>query len=504
MTVTSISNAGHFGETRSPKLSDAAQPPVSSTVPLVMDLDGTLTPTDTLVESVIQLVKRGPLTLLRLPLWLLRGRAALKAQVAERTTFSAETLPFRQELVDYARAEKAKGRAVLLATAAHRTIAERVAAKLGIFDAVLASDAGSNLKGTTKLDAIRERCPEGFVYAGDSSADLPIWKQADAAILVGVSARVARAVRRAVQVEREFPAAAPSPRIWLRAMRVHQWAKNLLLLVPLLTGFAFLDAHRVSTICLAFAAFSLMASATYMVNDLWDLDSDRAHPRKRHRPFASASIGLVHGIGAAALMLLVALGLAASISAPFLLMLCLYLVLTSAYSWVLKRYVLIDVLMLSILYTLRILAGSVAVAVTTSSWLLAFSVFLFLSLALVKRCSELVSLDQLGVKSAHGRDYRVSDLMVLWPLGCGASLSAVVVFGLFIAAPETQNRYASPVLLWLAAVGLIYWIARLWIKTSRGEMHDDPLVFAVRDFGSRVTILFMLGAMLAAHFIRLG
>jgi 4-hydroxybenzoate polyprenyltransferase/phosphoserine phosphatase len=506
MTITLLSNGGHLGETLSDDKSDMAPAPAPalSSLPLVLDLDGTLTPTDTLAESVIQLIKREPLALLRLPMWLLYGRATLKDQVAKRTSLSVETLPFRQALLDYARAEKAKGRRVLLATAAHRSIAERVAAKLEIFDEVLASGAGSNLKSKTKLDAIRAQCPDGFVYAGDSSADLPIWNQADGAILVGVSARVARAVRREVPVEREFPAIAPSLRTWLRAMRVHQWAKNLLLLVPLLTGFAFLDAHKVSTICLAFAAFSLAASATYLVNDLWDLDSDRAHPRKRHRPFASASLGIAQGAGTAAFMLLVALGLAASVSIPFLLMLCMYLVLTSAYSWVLKRYVLIDVLMLSILYTLRILAGSVAVGVTTSSWLLAFSVFLFLSLALVKRCSELMTLDQSGVKSAHGRDYEVSDLAVLWPLGCGASLSAVVVFGLFIAAPETQQKYASGDLLWLAAIGLIYWVARLWIKTSRGEMHDDPLVFAVRDFGSRVTILFMLGAMLAAYFLRLG
>ncbi len=287
-------------------------------------------------------------------------------------------------------------------------------------------------------------------------------------------------------------------------MRVHQWAKNLLLFVPLLTGFAFLDPAKFLTIVGAFVAFSLAASATYMVNDLWDLDNDRAHPRKCQRPFASGRITIKAGVGVAAMLLGVALALAAWLSSNFLLMLVTYLVLTCAYSWVLKEYVLIDVIMLSILYTVRIIAGSVAAGVSVSPWLLAFSVFMFLSLALVKRCAELVSLNQLGHKAASGRDYRVSDMTVLWPLGCSASLSAVVILGLFISAPETQARYATVQLLWLVAVGLVYWIGRVWIKTSRGEMHDDPLVFAMKDFGSGVTIAFMLAATLAAHFIHLG
>ncbi len=193
--------------------------------------------------------------------------------------------------------------------------------------------------------------------------------------------------------------------------------------------------------------------------------------------------------------------LALTVSQGFFLMLLLYLVLTSAYSWGLKEYVLIDVLMLSLLYTLRILAGSVAVGIATTFWLLAFSVFMFLSLALVKRCSELVSYDQIGKAATRGRDYRVSDLAVLWPLGVGAALSAVVIFGLFISAPETQTRYATPHLLWLVAIGLIYWLARLWIKTSRGEMHHDPVIYAIKDRASRITILAIIITMLVAHFL---
>lgn len=478
--------------------------PKSTALPLVVDLDGTLTPTDTLVESVVQVVKRQPLILLQIPFWLLRGRAAFKEEIASRVRFSAENLPVREALMNYICAEKATGRKIVLATAAHRSIAEQVATRFPVFDIVLASDSGCNLKGTAKLKAIEETVGPHFAYAGDSAADLPIWAKADAAILVGAPARVAQAVRKDRPVEREFPSNPVDLALWLRAMRVHQWAKNLLLFVPLLTGFAFLDLDKLATIIGAFIAFSLAASATYMVNDMWDLDSDRAHPRKCKRPFASGAITIKAGVVVAAVLLSSALALAAWLSSSFLIILALYLVLTCAYSWVLKEYVLIDVVMLSLLYTVRIIAGSIAAHVVVSTWLLAFSVFMFLSLALVKRCAELVSLAQSGRKAASGRDYRVTDLTVLWPLGCGASLSAVVVLGLFISAPETQARYATVQLLWLVALGLVYWIARVWIKTSRGEMHDDPLVFALKDFGSIVTIVLMLVATLAAHFLHLG
>jgi 4-hydroxybenzoate polyprenyltransferase len=464
----------------------SAQVPPVSLLPLFVDLDGTLTPSDTLVESIIQLVKRTPMVALQLPFWMLRRR-----------------LPIRQDLLAYLREEKKKGRTIILATAAHRSIATAVATELKIFDDVIASDATCNLKGCAKLSAIQSIADGPFVYAGDSKADKPIWREAEAAILVGVSKKLARVVHRTTPVECEFANPAASVAVWFRALRVHQWAKNLLIFVPLLTGFAFLDPIKLVTTFGAFIAFSLAASATYIVNDLWDLDSDRVHPRKRYRPFASATLGIKQGIGMAGLLLTLAALLAGMVSAGFLLMLALYVVLTTAYSLWLKEYVLIDVLMLSMLYTLRILSGSVAVQIPASSWLLAFSVFLFFSLALIKRCSELVSLDQSGGQAARGRDYRVSDLTVLWPLGCAASLSAVVVFGLFISSAETQERYASGQLLWLVAFALMYWIGRMWVKTSRGEMHDDPIVFALKDFGSCMTILAMFIITLVAHFFHL-
>lgn len=477
--------------------------PRAAASPLVVDLDGTLTPTDTLVESVVRLLKASFLRILLLPWWLLQGRAAFKRAVAARVNLGGASLPYNAELLAYLRAERQGGRRVYLATAAHGSIARNVADHLGLFDGVLATDDGVNLKGAAKLEAIRQQIGPSFVYAGDSRADIPVWNGAQAAILVGVSPAVAAAVDPKVPVERTFEHPRAGFKTWLKALRVHQWAKNLLLFVPLLTAYSFLDSGSVLKTVLAFFAFSFCASATYLMNDLWDLDNDRAHPRKRARPFASGQIPILKGVLGAGASMAVGFALAATVSWSFVLILALYVVLTTSYSWALKEYVLIDVLMLALLYTLRIFAGAVAIHVATSSWLLAFSVFVFLSLALVKRCSELVSLGESGQKMTRGRDYRVSDLVILWPMGMGAALSAVVVFGLFISAPETQAQYATPVLLWLVALALVYWLSRLWIKTSRGEMHDDPIIYAFSDGGSRIVVGLMIAAMLAARFCTL-
>lgn len=468
---------------------------------LVVDLDGTLTPTDTLVESIVLLIKKNPLNLFRLVFWLMAGRSGFKHRVAQQLHFSAAHLPWRDDLLAWLQAERATGRSIVLATAAHRSIADAVATRLGLFDRVLASDAALNLKGANKLRAIQQEIGADFVYAGDSKADLPIWRAARAAVLVDVSSSTSRSLGKAVAIEKEFHYPAAGWKVWLRALRVHQWIKNLLLFVPLFTAFAFGDAQKLLTAVLGFVAFSLAASGTYLLNDLWDLESDRQHARKKSRAFASARISLVQGFLAAGTLILAALGLGLVASPGFALMLLGYVVLTTSYSWALKNYVLIDVLMLALLYTYRVLAGSIATDIRVTPWLLAFSIFTFFSLALVKRCAELVSLQQDGKSGAYGRDYQVGDLVVLWPLGIGSSLCSVLVFGLYIGSTGVEARYGSAEVLWLVGVGLIYWFARLWIKTSRGEMHDDPIVFALRDFGSRITVITIVALTVLAHFL---
>ncbi len=472
-------------------------------VPLVVDLDGTLTYVDTLAELSVRLIKSAPLSVFLFPWYLLKGKAAFKEFVCTRQTFDPRTIPYREDLLGYIRAQRRNGRRTILATAAHKSIAQAVAAHLKLFDQILASDHLTNLKGKAKLAAIRCEVGQKFSYAGDSAADLPIWRAATTAVLVNCAARVTRAINGVVVIERTFAGKSPLERLiaWASMLRLHQWVKNLLIFVPLVTSFQFLNLSKVAVLVQGFLAFSLVASATYVANDIWDLQSDRAHPRKRHRPIARGSISIVSGAISVLALLLAGMALAWFDSRPFAWVLVGYLTLTIVYSWALKALVLLDVLMLSLLFALRILAGSVLASAPVSTWLFGFSVFMFISLALVKRAGELVTLGQLGEPATRGRDYRVTDLNILLPLGVGTALSAIVVFCLFISAPETQIRYRSPELLWLVAFGLVYWSARLWVKVSRGEMHDDPIVYAARDLNSRLMISGMVALVLLAHFV---
>lgn len=473
-------------------------------LPLVVDLDGTLTPADTLVESIVALVRKSPLNLFRLIAWLFGGRAAFKRAVARHVTIDGATLPYNQPLLAWLRAEKGQGRRLVLATAAHSSIAAQVQRHLGLFDQLISTSDGDNLKGAAKLAAIRAAIGDRFVYVGNGGPDMQIWAGSEAAIAVDVPAGQLRRLRASATIEREFLSKEPRLGLWLRALRVHQWTKNVLLFVPLLTAFSFLQIGKTLDVLLAFVAFCLVASASYILNDIVDLDHDRSHPRKSGRPFASGRLPLLQGVAVSIAGLATGILVATAVSWAFVAMLLSYLLLTSAYSWTLKQYVLIDVLTLSLLYSWRILAGAVAIDVRLSSWLLAFSVFVFLSLALIKRCTELLVTQRNGRVGLRGRDYQASDLAVLWPLGVGSALCSVVIFGLFISSAETQDRYASPQLLWLAAFGLIYWLGRMWVKTSREEMHDDPIVFSFKDKGSRIVVAGIVAVMIVARFAHIG
>lgn len=471
--------------------------------PLVVDLDGTLTPTDTLIESLVRIARRSPFRLIPLLISLLSGKAAFKHAVANEISLSADSLPYRMDVLDYLKQERLSGRKIILATAAHQSIAADVALHLGLFDLVIASNERDNLKGGAKLRAIQEHVGNVFSYAGDHSADFVIWKSANSAVLVAVTDSVARKVHNSVPVEMEFPRLSPGWMGWLQAIRVHQWLKNILIFVPLLTSFSITRPDAIIAACLAFIAFSLVASSNYIMNDLWDLPSDRAHPRKRNRPMADGRISLLKGLGVSSALLISGLIIANNISPLFLFLIIAYLFSANVYSFILKRYVIIDVIALSVLYVFRIIAGSVATGIAASSWLIVFSAMFFLSLALVKRCSELLLMTDNQKNVTKGRDYRVQDLNVLFPLGVSASMSSVVVFCLFVADPVIQLRYATPELLSLLPVALVYWLARTWIKTSRGEMHDDPLVYAIKDSGSRYVLAAMAAIAIIAHFVDL-
>ena len=464
-------------------------PPPDQT-PLCIDCDGTLLSTDLLHESVISLLKSAPWLALQLPFWLVRGRAYLKARLADHVSIDASTLPYNEEVVSLARQARAEGRTVVLATASHGRLAQAVAEHLGIFDEVLATQGDSNLKGRAKAAALIERYGQrGFDYAGDSRSDLPVWQSARKAVVVSANQTLVAKAGRLTKVERVITPQRATIGTYLRAMRLHQWLKNLLVFVPLFAAHRFQPGAELAQAVLAFFSYGLCASAVYLLNDLFDLDADRRHVRKRKRPFASGLIPVWHGAVWVPLLLSGAIGLALLLPWMFAAVLAGYFACTLAYSLLLKRQVIVDVLMLAGLYTLRVIAGGAATLIAPSFWLLAFSMFLFLSLAMVKRYSEMLDvLHQHQQQAAAGRGYLVQDLPVLMSLGTGSGLVAVLVFALYINNPETRSIYAQPLWLWLVPPLLLYWVSRVWMKAHRGEVDDDPVVFAVRDWQSLVIV----------------
>ena len=471
----------------------------SSQPPLFVDLDGTLLKTDLLHEALLQLVRRSVAYLFLIPLWLLKGRAYLKSRVARLVDLNVDLLPHNEEFVRFLGEEKRRNRALYLATASNRAYADKVARRFGLFDGVIASDDAINLKGAVKAQRCIEMCGR-FSYAGNDSADFAIFASAEERFLVNPTRAAARLARR-MPVTRVWGASRASPRVWLRAVRIHQWAKNLLLFVPLLAAHKYFELDSVLVTAAGFVAFGLLASATYIINDLLDLQSDRAHSRKRERPFASGDLRISEGLAAALLLLTAAAGVTLSLPPAFGLTLLAYAAGTFAYSTVLKSYVLLDVIALAALYTVRIIAGAMLLDVVLSFWLLAFSMFTFFSLALVKRCSELRALQARNTPRATGREYSVDDYLVMQTFGVAAAVGSVLVMAFFIEASLGSATYGRPMLLWLVLPAYGYWLCRMWLKTSRMEMHDDPIVFSVRDRGSLVTIGFICLVTVAARFL---
>jgi len=457
--------------------------------PLYVDLDGTLVATDTLWESVVAVARRAPGTLLAAPLWLGRGRAVLKRRIAERAALDPASLPYREEVVAFLRAERDRGRRLVLATAADARIAAAVAAHVELFDDVLASDGARNLKGAGKLAAIRAHSPGEFAYLGDSSADLPVWREAHETWVVDPGRRVRARLAAHRAPERVFEVS----RDWLRdlagALRPHQWAKNLLVFVPLaLTPAQAGDPANQLASLLAFVALSLCASAGYVVNDLLDLEADRRHPTKRERPFARGTLSIPFGVALAAGLAAAGFGVAiVATPAAFAAWLAVYLGLALAYSLYVKRLLLLDVLLLAGLYTLRVLAGGAAVDIRLTPWLLAFSLFIFVSLAFVKRYGELRLMADRNQTRAAGRAYHVDDLDLVLTLGATSGYLSVLVLCLYINSEDVREQYARVEALWLLVPLFLYWVSRIWFLARRGALPGDPVAFAVRDPVSLVT-----------------
>jgi len=453
----------------------------SAPAPLCVDLDGTLVQGDLLWECLVLMLKQRPFSLLLLPFWLLfLGRAGLKRRLTERVSLDVRSLAYNQELLDFLRGEQLRGRPLSLVTASDQRLAEAIAAHTGLFQHVHGSDGRRNLKGRTKANFLRETYGQnGFEYAGDSAADMHVWKAACGAYVVG-SERTARRAAAVTELRRWFPRRSGSLGCWTRAIRVHHWSKNLLMFVPTLL------AHRLSreALLLTFAGtviFGLCASGIYLLNDLLDLHSDRAHPWKSSRPFASGELSIASGILSCVLMLAAAFGGAAMLSFSFAWVVALYAVAAMVYSLYLKKVVILDVFILSSFYSIRLYAGASITQTPLSQWFLGFSLFFFLSLAMAKRYSELMHAAELVSSGRSGRSYRAGDRDLLMNIGLASCFSAIVILSLYVHSSEVVALYSRPGLLLLLCPLILYWTCRIWLKAQRGELNEDPIALAIRD-----------------------
>jgi 4-hydroxybenzoate polyprenyltransferase/phosphoserine phosphatase len=470
-------------------------------IPLVVDLDGTLIRADMLHESAVRRFRADPLSLPRWPLWLARGKAYLKQRLTEGIAFDPAALPYNGALLDWLQTQRQAGRRLVLCTASDQHLAQAIADHLGLFDEVLASDGNVNLKAEAKAAALTARFgPRGFDYAGNDEADFAVWSAARRAIVVNASGALERRARARFDVQTAFGRERAGWRVWLRALRLHHWVKNVLLFVPLLAAHHWFDGAGWLNALLGFLAFGLCASSVYLTNDLMDLESDRRHPRKRQRPLAAGALSIPAALAAAPLLLAASYLIAWLVNPRFVAWLTIYFVLTCAYSLGLKRLTLVDCLTLAILYTLRIIAGSMAVRVPMSFWALTFSGALFLSLALVKRYAELLVQQSAGREVAHGRGYVTGDAPLLRSLGVAAGYMAVVVLSLYLNSDMVRQLYRTPQLLALAAPIVVYWVSWIWLCAARGQMHDDPLVFAFKDRASLIAGLLFALVMAAGNF----
>ncbi len=451
--------------------------------PLIVDVDGTLLRTDLLYEAAASLLFRKPWLVPLLPFWLLGGKAGLKRKLNEAVQVDVSALPVNEPLVAWLQAEKARGRAVYLVSASDEIVVQRLAARFGpLFDGAYGSDGKTNLAGAKKLAFIRAHIGTDFCYAGDERRDIAIWEDCRSAVLAGAGCGLRTQLSPQVNVAAEFASPSARASTWLRALRVKQWAKNLLLFVPLLLSGHGWDAPRLMQVLLGFAAFGLMTSATYLLNDLSDLAADRQHRSKSQRPLASGELSLRSAFLALPVLVFAVAGLLTQLPMMFALVALLYLVVTLSYSFALKRRPILDLLCLAMLYSVRIVAGMVASLSVLSPWLLVFAMFFFTSLAAVKRYSECLVAAAENKTQLAGRGYRAGDGPVLMSIGIASGFCASLVFFLYLVDPASPSaRYSHPAMLWCVCVILAYWLGRVWLLAGRGEMHDDPVAFALRD-----------------------
>lgn len=461
-------------------------------IPLVADLDGTIIKTDILYESLMLLIKKNPFYLFLIPFWLIKGKSFIKQMAIERVKVDFKYLPYNDDVLDYIKVEKSKGRKIYLATAANEIPAKEVFDYLNIFDGYFASTKNHNLLAKNKTKKLNDEFGVfGFDYIGDSKRDIHVWQSARYAIMVNPDVNVKNAISKE-KILKIFDNKPSKISLIIKQVRVYQWVKNLLIFLPLLMAHRFFEIDLYLQAFYAFLGFSFTASFVYVLNDLLDLESDRKHPRKKNRPVASGNLQVREAIIILPFLLIFGFAISSVLSINFVLLLLSYLILTSAYSFILKKHHILDILVLSSLYTVRLIGGAIAVDVRISPWLLAFSFFIFLSLAIVKRYTEIRVMIQENKEKAAGRGYLTSDESLLSSFGIGSGLIAVLVFFLYAQSPEIQVLYTNHELFYGITPFLLYWIMRIWFKAHRGELNDDPVVYTVKDSSSYIVILIII------------
>jgi 4-hydroxybenzoate polyprenyltransferase len=456
--------------------------PVDIAVPLFVDLDNCLIQSDTLWEGWWLAIRTSPLECLRICLSLLLfrgGRAVFKRRIAVLAPLDPQLLPYRSDLIHFLSAEAKAGRTLILATAADELVARDIAAHVGLFTRTVASDGVTNRKGKHKLFAMAESGT--FIYIGDSPSDLQIWPAAIGAIVVGNNKRVLASLRRnGVNLYAHFPSKTCFFTTFLRAIRVHQWPKNVLVILPILLGHRASDPGAWGATLLAMGVFSLAASIGYILNDLIDIEADRKHHQKRTRPFASGEFSIPTGFVILFGLCVACFGISTLLPNTARLWVIAYVIAVFFYSSYLKTRLMADAVGLAGLYALRVIVGGAATGIVISPWTLAFCLFFFYSLALAKRFGELRSLPA-GHNSAARRGYHKEDYDIVGVLGVSSGLISAVVFSLYISSPDVRLQYSSPTFLWLACPLIVYWFGRLWILANRGVVSEDPLLFSLKD-----------------------
>ena len=468
----------------------------SKTVPLCVDLDGTLIKTDLLFESLLKLIKQNPFAIFLVFIWLLKGKAHLKSQIAQRIDIAANTLPYNKEVIEYI---KLNSRKAILVTGSNWRLAAEVAEYLGIFHDVIASDEHINLTKATKRDHLIDRFGQnGFDYIGNDKDDWAVWTAARNVLIVSKDNKYLKETKKIFTPAKVFKLPSITFRDFIKAIRVHQWVKNFLIFIPFLLEHQLNNFANLQVLVLGFFCLSLLASCTYIINDLLDLESDRQNETKKLRAFASGKLSIKQGLAIMVLLFATVIATAPLLPLPFVLVLGAYFISTLSYSLYFKSIAMLDVCVLASLYTLRVIGGGIAINSELSFWLLAFSMFFFLSLALAKRVSELENLKQQQRQSSKGRAYQVIDLPMLTSAGVSSGILSIAVVALYINGEKVLQMYPLPQALWLICPLLLYWIGRVWMITARGEMHEDPILFAIRDHTSILTAFFAVLVILSA------